>query len=152
MSDTIKIIPFGCFHDCKSLKNIDLPSSLTKIGSGAFDSCTSLESLTLPNNLEEIGAAAFWEASSLSSIKIPKNINKLGKWIVMRNTKIEFEDTVGWQCRYVIAEAGYENIYKGDWEDISPDVMADYDSFKKIMYSLSYDGEGRVYEHEFRKV
>ena len=94
-----KLGPF-VFESCTALKNINLPSSLTKIGAGAFDGtaietivipegiteikaktfrgCQSLISVTLPESLTYIGGDAFNGCTSLKEITIPKNVTKLG--------------------------------------------------------------------------
>jgi hypothetical protein len=82
------------------LKNINIPSTLTKIGDGAlgetaidaivipegiteirpntFRDCQSLISVTLPESLTYIGGYAFKGCTSLKEITIPKNVTKLG--------------------------------------------------------------------------
>ncbi len=38
----------GAFKDCKSVKSIEVPNTVTKIGKGAFAGCIKLEKLVLP--------------------------------------------------------------------------------------------------------
>lgn len=72
------------FFNCKSLKNITLPSSLKTIkgalaiaNSGAFASCTALEEITLPEGLQKIGYNAFNGCTALKSITFPDSLQTL---------------------------------------------------------------------------
>ena len=38
----------GAFKNCKTIKSVEVPSTVTKIGKGAFAGCSSLEKLVLP--------------------------------------------------------------------------------------------------------
>jgi len=49
----------GAFEGCKSLVNIDIPSSVTKINNYAFLNCEKLNSITLPVSLTTLGYYAF---------------------------------------------------------------------------------------------
>ena len=67
----------GAFSDCTSLKEIEIPETVTHIGSEAFLNCTSLEKLTLHEGLLEIGSGAFQDCSSLKEVVIPKSVTKI---------------------------------------------------------------------------
>ena len=56
---------------------IDIPSSVTSIGSHAFESCTNLSSVTIPSSVTSIGADAFCN-SGLISIDIPSSVTSIG--------------------------------------------------------------------------
>ena len=58
----------GTFWNCVSLKQVNIPSSVTAMGYWAFRNCTSLESLTLPENLQAMGDAIFAD-STISSLE-----------------------------------------------------------------------------------
>lgn len=47
------------FRFCKSLSEIELPSTVTYIGRFAFFNCTALEELTLPEGIDYVGSCAF---------------------------------------------------------------------------------------------
>ncbi len=57
------------------LTSINIPSSVTSIGSSAFSGCSSLTSVTIPSSVTSIGSSAFSDCSSLSSITIPSSVN-----------------------------------------------------------------------------
>lgn len=54
-----KYLPDFAFYDCASLKTINLPSSLTRIGKYAFYGCRGLSELIIPENVSSIGFGAF---------------------------------------------------------------------------------------------
>ena len=63
-------MPFGedAFEGCSSLETINIPNSLTSIGSSAFAECSSLETITIPNSVTSIGYSAFGDCTNLTSI------------------------------------------------------------------------------------
>ena len=71
------LIDDNTFEGCRSLKIVDLPVRLKKIGRGAFRGCTSLSSLILPVGVEIIGFDAFSGCTSLSRIALPKGMREL---------------------------------------------------------------------------
>ena len=44
---------------CENLQSIDIPESVTQIGSMAFTGCSSLTSIVIPQGVTEIGESAF---------------------------------------------------------------------------------------------
>jgi len=71
------LIDESTFEGCRSLKIVDMPSRLTKIGRRAFKGCSSLTSVILPVSVKEIGLDAFAECTSLSRIAIPKGVREI---------------------------------------------------------------------------
>lgn len=68
-------LPDSAFNDCRSLDEITLPSSLTKIGNWALNS-TNIQSITIPSGVKEIGTNAFaW--TPLDSVVIPEGVTTL---------------------------------------------------------------------------
>jgi hypothetical protein len=47
------------FSDCRSLSNVKIPDSITKIGVSAFSDCTSLERVVLGDLIVSIESHAF---------------------------------------------------------------------------------------------
>lgn len=70
-------IPSKTFNSCSSLKKIDLPHTINKIGSFAFSGCSSLEQVILPTNLTQIGGYAFSECVNLSEVFLPYGVEEL---------------------------------------------------------------------------
>ena len=67
------IIDDKAFNDCKGLKTIDIPGSVTTIGN-AFRGCIDLTTITLAEGVVNIGTRAFMNCSSLTSIVIPEGV------------------------------------------------------------------------------
>ena len=74
-------IPSYAFIHCENLTDINIPSTVEKIGDYAFDYCNSLESIVLPEGLTSLGMAAFANTGSLRSIVLPKSLTNYG-WVV----------------------------------------------------------------------
>ncbi len=78
----------GSFQNCKSLKNINLPNTLTYIGSYAFSSCTSLNHIDIPNSVTNIARGAF-KSSGLVDIEIPSGVISLESNVFESCSKLE---------------------------------------------------------------
>lgn len=74
--DGIQAIADGVFQNCTNLQDIELPSTLTKIGNNAFEGCSSLKSIDL-SNVNVIGEYAFRGCTSLKKVTISEKIGYL---------------------------------------------------------------------------
>ncbi len=77
------VIPSGvlaigasAFQDCTSLNNVVLSEGINEIKNKAFNNCTSLQSIQLPSTLTSIGTYAFAN-TGLTSIIIPASITEI---------------------------------------------------------------------------
>ena len=68
---------YGFFERCSSLTSIEIPNSVTEIGSSAFNNCTSLTSITIPNSVTEVGGGVFYGCESLQSVVLSENMTSL---------------------------------------------------------------------------
>ena len=69
----------GVFTGCGKLTDVELPDTLTKIGSAAFQNCTSLSRITC-NGVTTIGENAFISAGTLNGFEFEApNLSSLGK-------------------------------------------------------------------------
>ena len=86
------ILPEGVtefsFENCKSLKTVKLPSTVTKIDMNSFKSCTELVSVILPNTLKTIDNYVFQNCTNLSYIELPEGLERINS-DAFKNTKIE---------------------------------------------------------------
>ena len=66
----------GCFQDCRSIKNIIIPSSVSTIKESAFSGCTSLSSVFIGSGVKELDKRGFYGCDSLAEITVDeKNAN-----------------------------------------------------------------------------
>lgn len=72
------------FYNCKLLKTIEMPNTVTAIGREVFYSCSSLNNIVLSNNLTDIPYHTFGFCSSLREIIIPEKVKTIGRF-AMRN-------------------------------------------------------------------
>lgn len=72
------------FHADTSLKEVEIPPSVTQIGYSAFYACTWLEKVVL-NNVVTIGNHAFGECKSLNDIDLPQSLTSIGEWAFYGN-------------------------------------------------------------------
>lgn len=63
----------NAFLDCKTIKNVVFPQSITVIGKNAFGNCQSLESVTLHENIQYIMDSAFIGCTKLVKAELPKD-------------------------------------------------------------------------------
>lgn len=66
------------FYECGQLTSIEIPSSVTFIGSRAFFGCYSLTSLNIPSSVKSIEESAFSGCYSLTSIEIQNGVTSIG--------------------------------------------------------------------------
>lgn len=72
-----------------SIKEIDLPNTVTKIGNWAFRWSKSLEKVRIPESLKSIGESAFAGCTSLSSIELNEGLETMGEYAFSGCTKLE---------------------------------------------------------------
>ena len=71
---------YGCFKNCCSLKNINIPNTIKSIGYMAFSGCSQLESVSLPIGLTAIDDYAFNNCVSLCKVNIPNTVQSIGAY------------------------------------------------------------------------
>jgi len=71
------------FDGCRSLKRINIPSTVEEIGEQAFDYCVKLDGITLPEGLQRLGEEAFSSCESLQRINIPSNIERIERGVFL---------------------------------------------------------------------
>ena len=67
-------IPLRAFKECKSLKTITIPATVTDIQSFAFTDCTSLTSITIPSSVKRLGSECFAGCESLQKVVLPEGM------------------------------------------------------------------------------
>ena len=74
--NSVTIIDGSAFRGCTTLKNINMPKYLTKIGAYAFEDC-SIKEIILPETMTTIGSEAF-RGCDFTEITIPQNVTSIG--------------------------------------------------------------------------
>lgn len=74
--NSLKRIGWQAFTGCTSLRDLELPSTVTEIGGQAFQGCINLKKLTLPADLVELGENAVPEDQDLMII-VPKGLTDI---------------------------------------------------------------------------
>lgn len=77
LPNTLQTIGEGCFAGM-SIKEIEIPKSVTNIGRWAFQRCTNLEQMIWPSNISTIPQGAFMECTSLQAIELPEGLKSIG--------------------------------------------------------------------------
>lgn len=76
--DTVTNIGSLAFYICPKLTEVKFSQNLKIIGDNAFN-YTSLQDVFLPNGLIHIGRHAFYECKSLKKVEIPETVGFIGK-------------------------------------------------------------------------
>lgn len=71
-------IGVDAFRNCENLEEVTLPANLQKIQSGAFMFCTSIQTMIIPDNITEIPPYMFGFCLSLKTVSIPDHVTKIG--------------------------------------------------------------------------
>lgn len=86
---SITKIGTSAFSNCKLLEKITIPESVTSIGTWCFASCSSLKYISLPSNLTKIPDYTFRECSQLQSLDIPNEVTLIGEKALENCTSIQ---------------------------------------------------------------
>ena len=79
LGDGVEVGDFA-FYCCESLTSINLPSTMTSIGTHAF-STNLLTSITIPESVTSIGNSVFSGCYNLTSISIPEGVTSIGDYM-----------------------------------------------------------------------
>ncbi|MCQ2217275.1 MAG: leucine-rich repeat domain-containing protein [Paludibacteraceae bacterium] len=78
LPSSLKRIGDYAFSDFDELSAITIPEGVVSIGRGAFSSCDGLTYVQLPNSLDSIGIMAFMFCRKLRTLKIPPSVSSIG--------------------------------------------------------------------------
>ena len=82
----------SAFYECKAMKYLSLPASLTHVGATAFNNCTALEFVDFndnPNDIEFYNYGHFMGCSSLKAVSLPDNVTVLNNRIFVSCTSLQ---------------------------------------------------------------
>ncbi len=126
----VKEIAEHVFSNVGYLKEVILPSGLTKIGLGAFENCTLISSIDIPSSVTEIGSRAFKGCSSIAEIKLPLSVTVIG-------------DSAFAECSPEIHLCCEAKEKPGGWSEssISGITLVTWNCNKNFVFALNDDGE-----------
>ncbi len=78
LPDTITHIGTDFCRYANGMTELRLPAGLTHLGEGSFYELASLRELVLPDSLEVIEANCFFDVKELTSLTLPRNLRSLG--------------------------------------------------------------------------
>ena len=110
--NSVTSIGWYAFHGCSSLESIKIPSSITSISIHAFGRCERLTSIVIPDSVTEIGKWAFYGCDSLGTIILPRSITSIdeGAFTLCGDIEIRFDGTKeDWKKIY--NSKAFENTY-----------------------------------------
>ena len=73
----------NAFSNAGTLIRVQIPETVTRIGSAAFSNC-GLESVTIPEGVTSIGEYAFSNCISMRSVSISDTVTSIGEWAFYR--------------------------------------------------------------------
>lgn len=76
--NSVTSIGSRAFRGCELLKEVKMPDNIACLDSTTFSACSSLESLVLPSELQEIKFSAFNDGCGLKYIEIPSKVSYVG--------------------------------------------------------------------------
>jgi hypothetical protein len=77
LPDSLTSIGSYAFYGCADLASVIIPDRVTIIGSYAFYGCTGLTSVSIPDRVTGIGADAFYGCTGLISVSIPDRVTSI---------------------------------------------------------------------------
>lgn len=76
--NTVVTLNDYAFRNCTNVKQVTIPSTITKISSSVFEGCVNLESVNIPYSVTYLGNKAFYGCTNLKSILIPSSVTYIG--------------------------------------------------------------------------
>ena len=78
--NTVTSIGSYAFSNTAISGSLLIPSSVTEIGEGAFENCRSITDLSLPSNLKRIGNRVFNACGLVGKLTIPNSVTEIGDY------------------------------------------------------------------------
>ena len=66
------------FSECKYLTHLEIPESVIEIGDAAFNECRELKIINIPHSITRIGNETFANCRSITDLTIPESVTELG--------------------------------------------------------------------------
>ena len=106
-------IPVGAFSGCSSLRSVEMPRSVSKIGRQAFRNCEAIERLVIPAGKVIVEDGAFDGCDAIRSVVLPLDVSRCGLVQVKFNASDDFTSSI-----YEVAEQSkVSGVLMGDAYD-----------------------------------
>lgn len=117
-SMVIDAIEAHAFENCRSLRDINIPESVTTIQTSVFSGCTSLTTITLPKGVTWVRGSAFQDCIGLKEIRVHASVPPKADYQAFYRVDTE-------TCKLMVPE-GTRDAYKeaDEWKgfDIQEDA------------------------------
>ena len=126
----------------KAKTSIEIPNSVTTIGSSAFENCSGLTSVTIPNSVTTIGNSAFYGCTGLASIEIPNSMTSIGSSAFYKCSNLK--EIINRSALYIIkgsTDYGYVAYY-ADFVYDGNTVIGDFVFYNQDKALVKYIGNG----------
>ena len=97
----VTVVEDRAFANCEQIKQIDLPSSITKIGKEAFLNCVNLIELRIPEGVDALYRYTFLNCNSLKRVSIPESLTLIEEDCFLACIDLEethLENISSWFC------------------------------------------------------
>lgn len=74
----IVMIAAKAFEDCKNLKSVDIPDSVTFVGNYAFWNCSALERAAVGRGVSALNLGTFMGCAALAQVELPDTLASIG--------------------------------------------------------------------------
>lgn len=78
----------GAFFNCKRLRSVSIPNTVSEIPNGAFANCIYLDIAELPNTIKSIGRNAF-QRTNITFIELPQSLSVIHKFAFSECRKLK---------------------------------------------------------------
>lgn len=156
--DEVTEVADNAFKNCKDIKGIELPETVTVIGAYAFY-CSGLEEITIPSSVKKIGKYALVGCKNLESIDVESGnrnyssssgvlyskdgstlitypAGKSDSFVIIKKEVVSIEDMAFYKCTYV-TKVTYHGTSSA-WNDI--DIGSDNDALEDATVYCAGDG------------
>lgn len=130
---------WNCFHECTSLEELMLGSSLEIIGNGSF-AYSKIKNLYIPDSVKQINYAAYGECSELSEVTGGAGLIRISRLAFYNDialTSFPFETSDSY--RYISVEAFEGCVFPLNVPDYL--TVSDTGDYVKYDASLVFEGE-----------
>lgn len=110
---TVTTLGTDVLSGCTSLTAVTLPPALTSLPARTLKGCTSLQSVTLPASCTSLGEASLQDCTSLSSLSLPRGLTTIGDEALdgcTALTRLDFPTTLTTLGARSLQDTGLESI------------------------------------------